>query len=164
MQELIGILMALFIALFPTPVPEIITTSSSTPVSVDLVRVVDGDTILVSIEGKEEYVRYIGIDTPEQYKDKEPECFSAEAINFNRSLLDGYSKVQLVADKEGRDKYNRLLRYVYAGEVFINAKLLQDGYAKTLSIKPNTRYAQKFKNFEKEAKKEKLGLWRACYE
>ena len=88
----------------------------SGPLEVEVVDVVDGDTIEVLIDGTEEDVRYIGVDTPESVKPGAPvECFGPEASAFNERLVDG-ERVGLVFDAERRDDYGRLLAYVYRGE------------------------------------------------
>jgi micrococcal nuclease len=130
-------------------------------VGAQVVRVVDGDTIVVSIAGREETVRYIGIDTPEPYRDGEPACFSREASARNRTLVAG-KLVQLQSDQEDRDRYNRLLRYVYVDDVFVNRVLVEEGYATSLTIAPNTKYATEFRDLERTAQLARFGLWSAC--
>jgi micrococcal nuclease len=129
--------------------------------SAAVIRVVDGDTIKVQVDGREETVRYIGIDTPEPYRDGEPACYSQEATARNTELVAG-TQVQLVSDTENRDKYDRLLRYVYVDEVFINELLIQEGYATTLQIKPNTAQASTLQSAEDLARDQNVGLWSAC--
>ena len=126
-----------------------------------LVRVIDGDTIDVIIDGVGERVRYIGIDTPEPYAGTAPECFAAEASAANRMLLQG-GNVQLVAGAEDRDTYNRLLRYVHVDDVFVNAELLRGGFATTLTIPPNTKHVERFSDLEAAAQAAGRGLWGAC--
>jgi micrococcal nuclease len=71
-------------------------------------------------------------------------------------------KVKLIADREDKDKYGRLLRYVYVDETFVNATLLQEGFAKTLSIQPNTTHKKEFAQFQVKAKEEERGMWGGC--
>lgn len=124
--------------------------------------VYDGDTVLVDIGGKSEQVRYIGIDTPEIGRDGAPsECFAEEAFERNKELVLG-SVVHLTKDKEDRDKYGRLLRYVYVEDLFINEVLVSEGFATTLSISPNEDFADAFKEVESRARDASLGLWSAC--
>ena len=130
---------------------------------VEVVSVIDGDTIIVNVDGTQETVRYIGIDTPEPYKDGEPACFSTQATNRNTQLL-ADAQVTLVADTEDRDRYGRLLRYVYADEVFVNQVLVAEGFATTLSIRPNTQQAERFATAQTEAQEANVGLWSACAE
>lgn len=125
-------------------------------------RVVDGDTVEVQIGGREEDVRYIGVDTPETVKPEEPvQCFGPEASDFNHGLVE-QRWVQLVFDEERRDVYGRLLAYVYLGDRFVNAELLRRGLARTLTIPPNDRYAKRFKRLQTGAARAGRGLWGAC--
>ena len=147
---------ASFIEQVPLP------TESIETVQAVVVHVVDGDTIVVSIEGVEERVRYIGIDTPEFGREKSSaECYAQEATDKNKELVAG-TVVTLVPDAENRDKYRRLLRYVYVDDVFVNAVLLTEGYAETLSIKPNVKHAKEFLQLKKNASQNKKGMWEAC--
>jgi micrococcal nuclease len=126
-----------------------------------VLSVVDGDTIRVQLNGVEETVRYIGIDTPEPYRDGEPACYSGEASRRNTELVAG-REVRLVPDAEDRDRYERLLRYVYVDDVFVNKQLLEQGYATTLTIRPNTQFASAFATIEVNARAAGVGLWSAC--
>jgi micrococcal nuclease len=126
-----------------------------------VLSVIDGDTITVRIGEVEEKVRYIGIDTPEPYRDGKPACFSHEATDKNKQLVEG-KEVTLVADREDRDAYGRLLRYVYVGDVFVNKVLLDEGYARTLRVAPNTLYAKDFADHERQAQVDNKGMWGAC--
>ncbi len=129
-----------------------------------VLRVVDGDTILVAIDGREERVRYIGVDTPETVKPHTPvQCFGKRASAANHRLVDGRD-VRLVADAEARDRYGRLLAYVYRVRdgLFINETLLRGGYATTLTIAPNVRFADRFAALARQARDAGRGLWSAC--
>lgn len=120
--------------------------------------VADGDTIKLC---NGEMIRYIGIDTPELHhpkKDIYPEFFAKEAKEFNENLVKG-KKVKLEFDIEKKDKYGRLLAYVFVGDTFVNEELIKGGYAETFFIPPNTKYLSKFSILEDEAKKAKLGIW-----
>lgn len=128
---------------------------------VEVIEVIDGDTIRVLIDGEVESVRYIGIDTPEPYRDGKPACYSQEASVRNQELVENRF-VKLIADVEDKDKYDRLLRYVYVDDLFINEVLVSEGYAKTLPIKPNTKHAREFKELQDTAKERGLGLWGEC--
>ena len=106
---------------------------------------IDGDTVDVVIAGVEERVRLIGINTPETHTDTGvPECFGPEAFAFTRSLLPVGTEVRLVRDVVGRDDYDRLLAYVFRRDdgLFVNEAIIGGGYARPLSIAPNTAYAQ----------------------
>jgi micrococcal nuclease len=125
-------------------------------------RVVDGDTVEVRLGGTEEDVRYIGVDTPETVKPETPvQCFGPQASEFNHRLVEG-RRVQLVFGAERRDVYGRLLAYVYLDGRFVNAELLRRGLARTLTIPPNDRYADRFKRLEIAAARAGRGLWGAC--
>jgi len=130
--------------------------------SVQVTRVVDGDTVEVQLEGVEEDVRYIGVDTPETVKPGEPvECFGPQASSFNHRLVEG-KQVRLVFGVERRDDYGRLLAYVYLGDRFVNAELVRRGLAETLTIPPNDRFAERLKQLEIAAARAGRGLWGAC--
>jgi len=129
---------------------------------VKVVRVVDGDTINVEINGKVESVRYIGIDTPETVDPRKPvQCFGVEASKKNKELVEG-KMVRLETDITDRDKYNRLLRYIWLDDILINQELVEQGYAKSYSYPPDIKYQDKFVAAEKKAREDKLGLWTAC--
>jgi micrococcal nuclease len=149
-----------------SPAPSDKPASSSAPQSArtaTVIRAVDGDTILVrGANGRNERVRYIGVDTPESVKPNSPvECFGHEASDFNKRLVQG-KRVRLVADREAQDKYGRSLAFVYVGDTFVNAELLKNGYARTIEIEPNTSKAGYFAGLERVAIRTSKGLWRAC--
>jgi micrococcal nuclease len=122
-------------------------------------RVVDGDTI--EIEGGER-VRYIGIDTPETVDPRKPvQCFGMEASNKNKEMAEGKT-VRLEKDTSDRDKYQRLLRYVYVGDSFINLELVKQGFAYSYSYPPDVKYQKEIVAAQQEAEKNKNGLWNAC--
>jgi micrococcal nuclease len=127
-----------------------------------VVRVVDGDTIIASVDGEREYVRYIGVDTPETVKPDTPvQCYGPRASARNHRLVEGRT-VRLVLDREVRDDYGRLLAYVHAGSRFVNAELVRGGYARTLAIEPNTSHAGRLHRLAAQAAREGRGLWGAC--
>lgn len=124
-------------------------------------RVVDGDTIVV---GPEERVRLIGIDTPESVKPGTPvECFAREAGAFLEKLLEG-RRVRLELDVEERDRYGRLLAYVYrrSDGLFVNAELVRRGYATVATFPPNVRHVEEFVRLQREARAAGRGLWSRC--
>ena len=129
-----------------------------------VVRVVDGDTIHVQLDGRREKVRYIGVDTPESVKPGTPvQCFAKRAGAFNRHLVAG-ERVRLVLDAEHRDRYGRLLAYVYrkSDGVFVNAALVRRGYAQPLTIAPNVAHAREFRRLAAAARHAGRGMWSAC--
>ncbi len=128
-------------------------------------RVVDGDTIAVTLGGAAERVRYIGVDTPETVKPNTPvECFGEAAHQLNVRLLAGAGEVTLRFDRELRDRYGRLLAYVHrAGEPrSLNARLVEAGAARTLEISPNTSRATELARLQSAARAAGRGLWGAC--
>jgi micrococcal nuclease len=129
--------------------------------------VIDGDTI--EIENGEK-VRYIGIDTPEIVDPRKPvQCFGAEASKKNKELVEG-KMVRLEKDVTDKDKYGRLLRYVWVDNLstgsgqalFVNLELVKQGFATSSTYPPNVKYQKEFLAAEKEAKESKRGLWGAC--
>lgn len=127
-------------------------------------RVVDGDTVHVRLAGRDETVRYIGVDTPETKKPGTPvQCFGKAAAAANEQLVED-EHVRLRYDVERRDRYGRLLAYVYRTRdgVWVNARLVRDGYATTLTIPPNVAHADTFRSLERRARRAGAGLWSAC--
>ena len=130
-----------------------------------LVRVVDGDTIVVSVAGRDERVRLIGIDTPESAKPGSPvECFGKEASGHLASLLPKGTAVRLVGDVEQRDRYGRLLAYVYRDSdgLFVNAVMARDGFAEPLTIPPNVAHTAEVAAAARTARESRRGLWGSC--
>jgi len=125
-------------------------------------RVVDGDTVIVRADGGVLRVRLLGIDTPETVDPDRPVgCFGPEASAYTKHLLTGRS-VTLVYDRELHDRYGRLLAYVYLRGRFVNASLIELGYARTLSVPPNTAHAAELASLERRAALDGRGLWGAC--
>lgn len=123
-------------------------------------RVVDGDTIIVDFNGTQERVRLTGVDTPESvHPDASRNVeFGKVSSSFTKNYLEG-KKVTLEFDVQERDKYSRLLAYVYVdGEMFNNI-LLEEGMAKVATFPPNVKYADLFVNTEKKARENNKGLW-----
>lgn len=125
-----------------------------------VIRVVDGDTIVVDFEGKDERLRLIGIDTPESvHPDKTRNVREGEiASDYTKSKLEGKS-VKLEFDVEERDQYGRLLAYVWINDEMFNRVLLEEGYASVATFPPNVKYVDDFIKLERQAKKAKRGFW-----
>jgi len=124
------------------------------------VRVVDGDTIHVRIGARVEKVRYIGVNTPEvHHPTKGEEPGGREAAEVNRRLVEGQA-VRLELDVQERDRYGRLLAYVWIGDLMINAELVRLGYAQVMTVPPNVRYQEVFLKLQREAREAGRGLWR----
>ena len=142
------------------------TSSTSQPVSNAIVtRVIDGDTIDANIGGHHERVRLIGIDTPETKKPNTPiQCYGPEASDFTKHTLTAGTRVSIRRDAEARDDYGRLLAYVYRSSdgLFVNLELARLGYARPLTIAPNTAFATEFVLAARHAEAANLGLWAAC--
>lgn len=170
---LFGLVLSLFIAsvsiifpdifpITPTPVPSPEASPSATPnpqhggVFATVVSVVDGDTI--KVEGGE-IVRYIGVDTPETVDRRKPvECFGKEASAKNKELVQG-KMVELEKDVSERDRYGRLLRYIWIGDTLINETLVREGFARVSTYPPDVKYVDRFLTAERAAREEKKGLW-----
>lgn len=130
-----------------------------------VVRVVDGDTIVADVGGNEERVRLIGIDTPESVKQGSPvECFGKEASARTKELLPEGTRIRLELDVEERDRYDRLLAYVYRSSdgQFVNLALAQDGYAGLLTYPPNITHVDDFRAAVSAARGDDRGLWAEC--
>jgi micrococcal nuclease len=134
-------------------------------------KAIDGDTLKLSTG---EHVRLIGIDTPESRYNSKLERDSSrsrkdmksiismgkEAANFTKDLVEG-KKVRLEFDTQKRDKYGRLLAYAYLEDgTFVNAKIIEEGYAQAMTIPPNVKYSDKFVKLQRQARESGKGLWK----
>jgi micrococcal nuclease len=137
---------------------------SSQPGLAPVVHVSDGDTITVRLAGREETVRLLGLDTPEVKDPRKPvQCFGQAASAHTKARLTGQS-VRLEPDptNSDRDKYNRLLRYVYLPDgTLYNAELIRDGYAFAYTVFPLTKLDE-FRQLERDARANNRGLWAGC--
>lgn len=128
-------------------------------------RITDGDTIHVEIGGGDETVRLIGIDTPESVDPRSPvECFGKEASAHLAELIPVGTAVRLVRDVEARDRYDRLLAYVYraSDDLFVNRQMALEGYADLLTYPPNVAHVDDLLAAVQEARDAGRGLWSAC--
>lgn len=175
-KALIFILLLLFVAAYTgcgadraqTPSPRDTAEDAVKMFPARVIRVVDGDTLRVRMEnGKEENVRFIGVDTPENTREAEP--FGKEAAAYTQERLDGKT-VYLELDVDERDEYGRILAYIWLAppengseaEVrtkMFNADLLLGGYARVMTVPPNVRYAELFVKLQREARQAGKGLW-----
>jgi micrococcal nuclease len=124
-----------------------------------VIRIVDGDTIHVRVGVRVEKVRYIGVNTPEVHhprKGEEPGGRAAAAMN--RALV-AARDVRLETDVQTRDRYGRLLAYVWVGDTMINAELVRRGYAQVMTVPPNVRHQRLFLGLQREARNAGRGLW-----
>lgn len=144
--------------------PAIRTASSTQPGLYSVVRFDDGDTIVVNMNGTEETIRFIGVDTPETHDPRKAvQCFGQAASDFTKATI-GSQKVRLEADplNTNRDRYDRLLRYVYLPDgTLINAELIKQGYGFAYLSFPITK-DNEFRIYQQQAMTENRGLWSAC--
>jgi len=135
------------------------STPEKVPATVE--RVIDGDTLKVHIGKKEETVRLLLVDTPESVHPTKPvQPFGPEASAFVKSLLPRGTKVELELDVRERDKYGRLLAYVWLGKTMVNELLLEKGYARVAYVfEPNTKYVDEFRHIQEKARKKRLNIW-----
>jgi len=135
-------------------------SASAGPLEGLVVRVVDGDTIYVQLADRVEKIRYIGVNTPEiHHPIKGEEPGGREAAAMNRRLVGG-RPVRLELDVRSRDRYGRLLAYVWLGDTMVNAELVRRGYAQVMTVPPNVRYQDLFVKLQREARDAGRGLWR----
>lgn len=145
----------------PKTQPTVTAKNNLVPVT----RVIDGDTIVVQISGMEEKVRLIGVDAPETVDSHKPiQCFGKEASDEMKRLLTGQD-VLLKNDptQDNKDKYGRLLRYVYLSDgTFVDEFLVEQGYAREYTYKVPYQFQKEFRVTEKNAKLASRGLWATC--
>jgi micrococcal nuclease len=149
----------------PSSAASAAVTSAPAGSNAVMARDVDGDTIDVTINGKSERVRLIGVDTPETKKPNTPvQCYGELASGHTKSLLAVGTALRLERDVVPRDDYGRLLAYVYRAKdgLFVNLDLVVGGYAKVLTIPPNTAHRVEFVDAATRAEAGDVGLWGAC--
>ncbi|MDE0804695.1 MAG: thermonuclease family protein [Acidimicrobiales bacterium] len=130
-----------------------------------VVRVIDGDTVDVDLDGQRERVRLIGVDTPESVAPERPvQCYGVEASDHTRSLLPVGTVVRLERDEVGRDQYDRLLAYVYRvdDDLLVNLDLIEGGFADAVTYGDNEALYDTFVAAESTARADGAGLWSAC--
>ena len=140
----------------------LLTTAIASASSVEgiVVRIVDGDTIHVRVGDRIEKVRYIGVNTPEvHHPRKGEEPGGREATEVNRGLV-GARHVRLETDVQTRDRYGRLLAYVWVDDMMVNAELVRRGYAQVMTVPPNVRHQALFVKLQRDARDAGRGLWR----
>jgi micrococcal nuclease len=129
------------------------------------VAVVDGDTVELAVGGATERARLLGIDTPETvHPDRPVECFGPEASARTKDLLPAGTVVLLQRDEEARDRFGRLLVYLWrqADGLFVNGALVSEGFADTLRIEPNTARSADLSARRAAARAAGLGRWSSC--
>ena len=126
----------------------------------DVIRAIDGDTLLISMYGNETTVRMIGIDAPESvHPDEEKNTAEGEQASLWMKQYIAGKRVMLEYDQELNDRYGRTLAYVYVDNMLLEDVLLTMGLARTLTMEPNTRYQHHFEMLEKEARDSGSGFW-----
>jgi micrococcal nuclease len=162
MRRLLVLLMLLVLASACAPAPAAAPAPNDEGV---VVEVIDGDTVDVELAGRTERVRLLGIDTPETVDPDRPVgCHGPEASALTHSLLPDGTTVRLERDTEARDRYGRLLAYVFRVDdgLFVNEAILVAGEAEILSIEPNHAYATRLAAAADAARAGGAGLWGAC--
>jgi endonuclease YncB( thermonuclease family) len=153
----------------PSPVKQAAHDSAGTVINAQpglwhVTHVVDGDTMDVQMGTQKDVVRFLGIDTPETHDPRKPvQCFGEAAAAHTKQLLEG-KDVRLEPDptNSDRDKYHRLLRYVYLPDgTLVNAQIIKDGYAFAYLVFPLVK-ADEFRALEAEARDNNRGLWAGC--
>ena len=134
----------IFVAIF------LMVSCQRLPDMAEVIQVIDGDTIIIE---KGYYVRYIGIDAPE--KDT---SFYLEAKQANKELVEN-KKIRLQKDITDKDKYGRLLCYVYVGDTLVNAEIVRRGFAYARAYPPDTKYQVYLEAMEMEARQARRGIW-----
>ena len=130
-----------------------------------VLAVIDGDTVVLELDGRRESVRLLGIDTPETNHPTRPvECFGAEATDRLGQLVPPGSTVRVERDVEARDHFGRLLLYLHRStdDLFVNEAMVAEGFAATLHVDPNGAHRATLADAESEARARGLGLWGAC--
>ena len=139
----------------------LLTSAQLDPITAQVERVIDGDTIRVRYQGQEHYtVRLIDVDTPEtKHPTKAVQFFGREASAFTKAALEGKA-VQLAKDRTGDtiDRYGRLLRYVLLDGDNFNARLIREGYAHAYRLFPFSK-RKEFIQLEEQARRRGIGLW-----
>ena len=134
--------------------------TNSTLLDAEVTKVVDGDTLHVMISGKKETIRLLLVDTPETvHPTKQVQPFGPEASNYVKEKLNG-EEIQVELGIGERDKYGRLLAYVYHDNQMLNKLLLEKGLARVAYVfEPNTKYIDEFNEIQKQAQNEQVGIW-----
>lgn len=143
--------------------------------TVTIIKIIDGDTLKIKYQGKDENVRLIGIDTPESKANKKAEndskrsgqdirtitALGKEATNYVKSLVKPGNTVRIEFDVQQRDRYGRLLGYIYLDNgKMLNEEVTRAGYATIMTVPPNVKYSERFLKAFREARENKRGLWK----
>lgn len=150
-------------ALLPTTMPVTDFAPTGPTQRAEVVRVVDGDTIIVALDGREQRLRYIGVDAPELVRPSFPiEFMGREASAANSALVDG-RMVVLERDVSDTDRFGRLLRHVWleqgGGWLLVSLELVEQGLANAVSFPPDVKYQEELRAAERAARSAGTGLW-----
>jgi endonuclease YncB( thermonuclease family) len=152
----------------PPPNPPPVAPAGLPWVAAQVVRVVDGDTLIVAFNGTQPRLRLIGMDTPETVHPTKPvQCFGAEATARMQQIVNSVNgQVWLEKDVSETDRYGRLLRYVWLGPTpaspLLNEQLVAEGYAQVSTFPPDVKYQDRFLVAQRAARAANRGLWGAC--
>lgn len=162
MNRKLSIVMMVFLLLLVACSNTTPNSTESNRFKVDLIQVTDGDTIKVKVNGKEESVRFLLVDTPETNHPrlgKQP--MGEEAKQFTENMLENAKVIELEKDVSERDKYGRFLAYVYADGKSVQEELLQNGLARVAYVyQPNVKYVDTYRKIQEEAQKKGVGIWK----
>lgn len=143
--------------------PELVVEATGNElIEAQYISINDGDTFRVKVNGQEERIRLLMIDTPEMnYDKKDPMPYAEEAKSYTLNLLENASKIELLYDVGPEtDNYGRLLTYVFVDDVLLQELLLKEGYAAVRYInEPNNTLEKEFREIEETAKANKLNIW-----
>lgn len=166
-KKLLRLILALIAGLIILLVPKPKDVSAPTALQAGYYKIAqfdDGDTVVVDMNGAEETIRFIGVDTPETHDPRKPvQCFGHAAADFTKNLI-GDNPIRLEADptNTNRDRYNRLLRYVYLPDgTLVNLEIVKQGYGFAYLSFP-VQKMEEFKTAQKEAREANRGLWSGC--
>lgn len=161
---ILGVLLLLIVFVDKSSQPRSNVMGTQTPGYFEVIEVADGDTIVIDMNGQEERIRLIGVDTPETQDPRKPiQCFGKAATNYVTSLI-ADNPVRLDSDElsSNRDRYSRLLRYVYLPDgKLLQEEIIKNGYGFAYTNFPFTK-SEHFKQLETYARENNLGLWSDC--
>ena len=127
-----------------------------------VVEISDGDTIVVDMNGTDETIRFIGVDTPETHHPNKPvQCFGKAASQYTASRINKFVRLEADPESDNRDRYSRLLRYVYSDQELLNLALITDGYGFAYRSFPHSKQPA-FIEAEEQARANQVGLWSGC--
>ena len=131
------------------------STFSQESVSATVLRIIDGDTMIMMVEGKKEWVNLLAVDAPETVQP-----WGMVALNALNRLVDG-KDIRIELDKEQRGHEGQLWGYLWVGDIFVNREMVLNGYALWDLSPPNTRYDDEFLEAEFQARKDWKGMWKS---